>query len=121
MQRVPRLLVSVAMLLWPAVAQAANLTAAEAAQHIGQEATVCDVIASGHYAARSRGQPTFLDFGKALPAEVFTAVIWGEDRAAFGTPETTLVGKHACVSGKIRIYRGRPEIVLHSAGQLSPQ
>jgi hypothetical protein len=48
---------------------------------------VCGTVASTHYAPRSRGQPTFLNLGHAYPNEDFTAVIWGENRAQFGTPE----------------------------------
>jgi hypothetical protein len=116
-----RVLAPVAMMLWPAFAQAANLTADEAAKHVGETATVCGTVASGAYAARARNQPTFLNFDKPYPSEVFTAVIWGENRAAFGAPERTLLGKRACVTGVIRLYRGRPEIILSSPSQLTVQ
>lgn len=109
------------VLVWPAFAHAANLTAEQAAQHVGQTATVCGTVASAHYAGRSRGRPTFLDFDKPYPAQVFTAVIWGKNRTAFGMPERALLGEHVCVTGKITRYRGRPEIVLHDPRQLSEQ
>ena len=44
---------------------------------------------SGRYAATARGKPTFLDLDKAHPGQVFTALIWGENRAKFGAPEET--------------------------------
>jgi hypothetical protein len=37
--------------------------------------------------------PTLLDFGKPFPEQVFAAIIYGRDRAKFGTPKTTLQGK----------------------------
>jgi DNA/RNA endonuclease YhcR with UshA esterase domain len=57
--------------------------------------------------------------GKPSPKAVFTAVIYGDNRAKFGTPETSLRGKRICVTGKISDYRGKPEIVLTEPSQLT--
>jgi hypothetical protein len=46
-----------------------------------------------------QSQPTLLDLDKASPNAIFTAVIYGNHRAKFGTPETSLPGKHICVTG----------------------
>jgi hypothetical protein len=86
---------------------------------MGQNATVCGVVASTKFDAHLRSRPTFLDFGKPYPSQVFTAVIFGVNRARFGTPETTLQGKRVCVSGTIRAHRGKPEIVLDDPSQLT--
>jgi hypothetical protein len=83
---VKRLLLAT-VVIWLVPALAANkLTPAEAKQHIGETATVCGVVASGRYSERARGRPTFLDMDKAYPQQVFTVVIWGENRAKFGAP-----------------------------------
>jgi DNA/RNA endonuclease YhcR with UshA esterase domain len=58
-----------------------------------------------------------LDMGHAYPGEDFAVVIWGEDRSKFGTPES-LAGQRVCVTGPIRQYRGRPEVVLRDPSQL---
>ena len=63
--------------------------------------------------------PTVLDFGKPFPDQAFDAVIYGRDRAKFGTRETTLQGKRVCVSGVISEDRGKPEIVLTNPQQLA--
>jgi len=50
-------------LLWgsaTAIGLAKKLTAAEAKDHIGEQATVCGKVASTRYAATTRGKPTFL-------------------------------------------------------------
>ena len=83
-------------------ASAADLQAADAAKHIGETATVCGVMASGKYDGDLKSQPTFLDFEKPYPDQVFTAVIFGSDREKFGTPESSLRGKRICVTGKIQ-------------------
>lgn len=99
----------------PAFAQ--SITAAEAASHVDQRATVCGRIAGEHTAYRSAGQPTFIDLDRAYPNEVFTAVIWGGNRAAVGT--IPAVGHDACFTGTISSYRGVPQIVLYGRGDWS--
>ena len=43
--------------------------------------------------------PTFLNFDKRYPDQIFTLVIWGGDRSKFGDPETVYRGKRVCVTG----------------------
>ena len=59
-----------------------------------------------------------MDLGKPSPKAVFTAVIYGDNRANFGTPETSLRGER-CVTRPITYYQGNPEIVLTEPSQLS--
>ena len=91
---------------------------AEAAKHVGEKATVCGVVASARYALRSKGQPTFLNLDKPYPNPIFTALIWGEDRAKFDHPEVRLRDKRICTKGTISLYEGVPEIVLRDPEQL---
>jgi hypothetical protein len=89
-----------------------TITTSEAAKHIGERATVCGMIAGMHTAERSRGTPTFINLDRAYPHQVFTLLIWGDDRAKVGTvPETGRI----CATGIIKEYRGSPEIVLRDA------
>jgi hypothetical protein len=85
--------------------QVKKLTAIEAKGHIGEQATVCGKVASARYAAATRGKPTFLNLDKPYPNQVFTVVIWGENREKFVTPEEKYRDKQVCVSGKITEYR----------------
>jgi hypothetical protein len=96
-----------------------KLTTAQAKNHVGKNATVCGVVAIAIYANSSHRQPTLICFDNYYPHQSFTAVIWGEDRSKFGTPETTLNGKEICVSGVIEEYQGKPQIVLRRKGQLT--
>ena len=98
-----------------------TLTAAEAKKHIGDRATVCGQVVSTRFALRTRGQPTFLNLDEPYPRQVFTVVIWGADRAKFGTPEVTYQGERICVKGKIEAYRGVPEIIASEASQVRAQ
>lgn len=98
-----------------------KLTAAEAKQHIGEIATVCGVVADARYAEKTKGSPTFLNLDKAYPNAIFTAVIWGSDRAKFGKPEVEFKGKRICVTGKIEEYRGAPEMALTDPKQITKE
>jgi DNA/RNA endonuclease YhcR with UshA esterase domain len=91
----------------------------DAAGHIGETVTVCGVVASAKIEANARSQPTLLDLGKSYPRTVFTAVIYGDHRSKFGTPETLLSSKRICVTGQISDYRGKAEIVLTDPSQLA--
>lgn len=92
-----------------------RISAAEAKEHIGREATVCGVVVSARYAASIRGQPTFLNLDKPYPNQPFTVVIWGQHRAKFAQPpDRAYREKRVCVSGTIERYRDVPQIVLES-------
>lgn len=95
------------------------LSAAQAASHIGEHAKVCGVVASAKYAARSKGSPTFLNLDKPYPAQIFTAVIWGDARDRFPTPPESLAGEVICVDGVISSFRGTPEIIVSDPSQIT--
>jgi DNA/RNA endonuclease YhcR with UshA esterase domain len=95
-----------------------TFTAAEAKGHIGESATVCGEVASIHFAPTTRGRPTFLNLDEPYPNQIFTALIWGSDRAKFDVPEEHFRNKRVCVSGTIAEYRGSPEIVLYQPSQI---
>ena len=95
-----------------------TLTATEAKAHIGEQATVCGKVVSTRWAESSRGSPTFLNFDQPYPDQVFTLVIWGNDRSKFDNPETTYRGKRVCVAGKISAFKGVPEVVANDPAQI---
>jgi hypothetical protein len=99
----------------PATAQ--SISAAEASRHIGENATVCGRVASERTATSSKGQPTFINLDSAYPNQVFTALVWGDDRNKIG--ELPPEGAHMCVKGPITNYKGVPEIVVKEKDQIS--
>jgi DNA/RNA endonuclease YhcR with UshA esterase domain len=98
-------------------ATAQSITAADAKNHIGEQATVCGKVASEHTATSSRGEPTFINLDAAYPNQIFTILVWGDDRQKVG--ELPREGSRVCATGVIQEYRGVPEIVVRSSGQLS--
>ena len=95
-----------------------KLSAREAAQHVGEQATVCGAVVSAHYSASSKGQPTFLNFDQPYPNAAFTVLIWGEDRPKFGAPEVRYRDQWVCATGLVRIYRGTAEMIAREPAQL---
>jgi hypothetical protein len=114
-------LISVLAVSVIAYAETDHLTAVEAKNHIGETATVCGRVASTRYADKSKGQPTFLNLDEPYPTEIFTILIWGDDRPKFGAPETKYRDANVCVTGKISSYRNSPEIVATDATQIVVQ
>jgi hypothetical protein len=94
----------------------------EAGDHIGERATVYGVVESTAYAFSSKGQPTFLNLGKPYPNQVFTVVIWGDNRNNFSyLPEIYYKYKTIYVTGLIEPYDGIPEIEVTSPDQIQIQ
>jgi DNA/RNA endonuclease YhcR with UshA esterase domain len=98
-----------------------RLLSYQAKNHFRETATVCGLVVSTKYVESSRRSPTFLDLDNPYPRQPFTIVIWGDDRAKFGTPEATYANKRVCVTGTIEDYRGTPEIMATSPDQITVQ
>ncbi|MBN9579066.1 MAG: hypothetical protein J0H26_11930 [Alphaproteobacteria bacterium] len=102
------------LLLWPAAGFAATVSAADAAAHAGQSVTVEGYVSEVH-TARS-GKATFVDLDGRYPGQAFTAVVFSSDMAAVGDVGG-LAGKTMGITGQVQMYRGRPEIIVHSRAQ----
>jgi hypothetical protein len=88
----------------------------EAAQHVGQRATVEGTVVK---VFTSKNGNTFLNFGAAYPNQTFTGWI-PKDSGLAGDPSlSSLEGKTVKVIEKIALYRGKPEIKIMSKDQLS--
>ena len=116
-----RAAIAIALLCSGLACAQASISVSEAKNHVGENVTVCGEVASAHYATRSRGNPTFINLDKPYPNQVFTVVIWGNDRAKFGDPEARYSGKHICINGLITLYKGAPETVVHDPSQVRVQ
>ncbi|TET98793.1 MAG: hypothetical protein E3J29_03325 [Dehalococcoidia bacterium] len=92
----------------------------EASNHTGELATVCGYVPHADYFSGSRGQPTFLYIGMSyLDPEVFTVVIWGEDRDDFPTaPEDAYLAKTVCVTGWIEPYLNAAQVTVGSPSDI---
>ncbi len=108
------MLVSTAMAL-----QVNQITAFEAAEHVGNTVKVCGNVASANYSTGSRGKPTFLNLEKAYPNHIFTAIIFDDYRRNFDYPPESLNGSDICVTGLVESYQGKPQIKVRSPSQIN--
>jgi hypothetical protein len=97
-------------LAFPALA--ATITAQDAAQHAGEMVTV-EGLARIHVSAKA----SFLDIGGNYPDEPFPAVVFADHADAFGDL-MKYDGKTVDVTGRIRGYKGKPEIILTDPSQI---
>jgi DNA/RNA endonuclease YhcR with UshA esterase domain len=97
------------------IAQSSTYTAAEAAKHVGQTATVTDKVDGVHQSGKSN---IFLNMGGKYPNQSFTAFIPSSSAAQFSNPQQ-YEGRTVSVSGKISLYKGKPEIIVNSPSQIS--
>lgn len=88
-------------------------TAAQAAERVGESLTVTGRVASSIFLENSDRKPTFLNLDKAYPNQPLTVVIFGKDRGLFETPPDQLFkGRIISVTGEVKSYRDRAEIVV---------
>lgn len=86
----------------------------DVSKHIGDTVRLCGKIYSARYLESSIKQPTLLNMGDKFPNQHLTVVIYGDDRAKFGyKPEQTLLDKNICITGKVELYRDKPQIVIN--------
>ncbi len=109
------LLVLLPTLVCPLTAPAQQLVAdTEAAQHVGQQVTITGKVAQVFV---SKNGNTFLNFGGAYPNQTFTGFIPLDARGTVGDV-SALAHKVVTITGQVRIYKGKPEIVVTSRAQI---
>lgn len=86
----------------------------QASNYIGEYKTVCGRVAQ--IKEFSRG--IYLNFDNYYPSQNLTAIIWSNDIYNFGDVDR-YVGSDICISGKIKSYRGTPQIELSSLEQVN--
>ncbi len=91
----------------------------EVKNKVGKTVTVLGKVVDARYLSSSAKQPTLLNIDKAFPNQIFTVVIYGENRKAFGyKPEEVLLGKNIFVTGKVTMYNGKPQVEIAKPEQI---
>ena len=91
----------------------------DAAKHEGDSITICTKIYGARYFENGKGAPTLLNAGAAYPDAPLTVVIFGENRQAFSNkPEEFYINKNVCVTGRISMFKGKPQIVLTKESEI---
>ncbi|MCR6720400.1 MAG: hypothetical protein NVV59_08910 [Chitinophagaceae bacterium] len=88
--------------------------------HVGDSVIVCGEIKGGVYLPNANNAPTLINVGYDYPNQLLTIVIFGGDRTLFeGNPETDWIQRKICVSGRVELYRDKPQIVIRNTNQIS--
>lgn len=87
--------------------------------HIGDSGTIRAKIYGGKYIQSAKGSPTFLNLGDDYPNAPLTLVIWEDIRKQFkAAPEEFYENRQTIISGKIVLYKDKPEIVITDPKQI---
>ncbi len=93
----------------------------DASKHIGDSVTVCGLVADMRYFENSKNKPTLLNIGAKHPDAPLTVVIWENARALFTTKVEDLMNKNICITGRIILYKDKPEIIIDKPDQIVVQ
>ena len=67
----------------------------------------------------AKNTPTFLNLGGDYPNSPVTILIWGDSRINFKQkPEDYYNGKNICITGKVVMYKGMPEITANKESDI---
>ena len=91
------------------------IPANEAAEHVGEYATVEGVVAK---VFTSKSGNTFLNIGARYPNQTFTGRVPPASPVNKSPTLSGIEGKHVKISGRIEMYKGKPEIRINAAEQL---
>ena len=88
-------------------------------KHVGDSVTDCTKIYGGVFLDRSKDTPTLLNAGDKYPNAPLTVVIGPDARKQFKEkPEVFYKDKEVCITGKISLYKDKPQIVLFNEKQI---
>lgn len=86
--------------------------------YIGKTVKVCDKVA-GTFVTKSDKPLTYLNLGADYPKAKLTIVIFQKDLINFSfTPSDHYKGQNVCVTGEIKQYREKIEIVANKPEQI---
>lgn len=93
----------------------------EISQYIGDSVIVCGKVEDIRYFENSKNQPTLLNIGAKFPNQLLTVVIWGNVRAEFKNKPEEMQDKQVCITGRITLYKEKPQIIIENPGQIAIQ
>jgi DNA/RNA endonuclease YhcR with UshA esterase domain len=118
-----RLLMSVLFVTAPVATPARAQTPvvvsdAQAEQHLGQDVTVEGVVTAVSMSLKGN---TFINFGGVYPNQTFTGWVPAGTPLASDASLQLLKGKKVKITGRIELYRGKPEIKVLSKSQITEE
>lgn len=92
----------------------------EPAKHKGDTVNLIGFVTNVKQAAGRKGSPTLITLSGKDSIPSLTLVVWSADRSKFKESlRTAYLDQYVQVKGKVEIYKGDPQIILHSEKQIS--
>ena len=115
-----RILLSILFVVAATVSYAqVEVNANDIKDHIGDSVKYCGKVSSARLMDRMANAPAFLNIDGAYPKQVFTVVIWKQEREKFiNKPEQFYLNKNVCITGKVEKFREQLQIVVRSEAQI---
>ncbi|MCW5899447.1 MAG: DNA/RNA non-specific endonuclease [Flavobacteriales bacterium] len=89
----------------------------QARYHVGKTATICGTVVSSRKTAKA--QAIYLNLDRLHPNQDFYATIWSYNGPNFSyDPETYLLNKAICVTGKITLFDDIPRISINNEKEI---
>jgi hypothetical protein len=84
--------------------------------YLGEKVSVCSKV----YGIKSTDKVTFINLGAAYPNSPLTIVIFAKDLVNFKeTPSSLYTDKNICVTGTLKDYNGKPEIIISKPDEIA--
>lgn len=116
MSFIKALVLTLAFVAAPVSGFAASVGPNDAAKYIGKTVTVEGRVSEVKFDDRSG--VTFIDMGGRYPNHTFTGIIFSDSTGKF--PDVaSYEGRIIGVTGMVRDYKGKPEIILRNPGQIT--
>ncbi len=91
------------------------------AKYEGKTITVCSKVLGTHVSSGEKKNTT-LNFGKPYPDNTFTVFIAESDLTNFKyNPSEFLKDKTICITGTVKMYKDKPEIIVSKEEQIKIQ
>jgi DNA/RNA endonuclease YhcR with UshA esterase domain len=92
-----------------------NISIDSVKSHIGEKVMVCDEV----YGVKTTEKLTYINLGSAYPNAPLTVLIFSKDLVNFPeSPEKLYRNQQVCVTGLLKEYKGRTEIIISKPDEL---
>lgn len=95
-----------------------KLPEADIAQYLDKKVEYCNTV-YGTFVTKGNKKVALLNLGGDYPNHDLVVAIFEGDWKKFDyKPEEFLKGREICVSGKLLMYKGKPEIIVNNPNQI---
>jgi DNA/RNA endonuclease G (NUC1) len=90
----------------------------QARYHVGSTATICGTVVNTRRASKSNA--LYLNFDRMYPNQDFYATVWDYNGPNFAyDPETWLLGRKVCVTGKVTLFDDIARISINNGKEIT--